>query len=258
MIGEYFIYNGKSSEEYGLMFLNKDTEENKEVGGVIEYTTFKHNKSPNYIIQDINYNSYFEFEIEAISEKPLDEDIDSIYNWLLSQPDYKKLYVGDDEYYYYCIFTNSSFIKAYGPEGYGIYGIKATMQCDSMFMWKDVTNTYSNEELIETIVENNTSAVKEYTYPNLVIHVGGTGGDITVQNISENRLIKIHSALVGDIITINSFPCYISSYLNDNDVMVYENFNKQFPRLLQGENRIGIVGDIDQITLSYKVGRLVR
>lgn len=269
--GNSFTYNGISSDKYGLKFLQMDTEPNKEIGGVLEYTTFKNNKSPKQTIQEVTYNDVFEYEVEMISERKLDKvykdkddkdvkDIDFIYKWLLNQPNYKKLFVeNNDGYYYNCVFTNASYIEANGAEGWGIYGIKATMKCDSTFMWKDVTFTYSKSELQEVVSHDNITDVREYTYPTLTIKVGETGGNIIVQNVSDNnRLTEFTGVLADDTLTLSYFPAFVKSELNNNPQLVYESFNKKFFRLLQGENKIGIVGDIASITLEYTIGRLVR
>ena len=260
IVGNTFTYNGKSSEPYGLRFLIMNTEENKEIGGVLEYTTFKNNKAPNTIIQDTNYNSVFEIEVEMISEHKLDDNIDEIYAWLLNQPNFRKLYIdNNDDFYYNCVFTSASYISESTSEGYGIYGIKATMKCDSTFMWKEVEYTYTSAELLNIVTHENISNVREYTYPTLIIKTGSTGGNITVQNVSDNnRLTTFTGTLANDTITLSYYPALVGSYLNDNDELVYESFNKKFFRLLQGTNKIGIVGNISEITLKYKIGRLVR
>ncbi len=276
--GNSFTYNGISSDQYGLKFLQMDTEPNKEIGGVLEYTTFKNNKNPKQTIQEVTYNDVFEYEVEMISEHKLDKvyedengkdvkDIDFIYKWLLNQPNYEKLFVeNNDGYYYNCVFTNASYIEANGAEGWGIYGIKATMKCDSTFMWKDVKNTYDksqftydNAELKDVVSHNNITDVREYTYPTLTIKVGKAGGDIIVQNISDNnRLTQFTGVLKSDTLTLSYFPAFVKSECNNNPQLVYESFNKKFFRLLQGINKIGIVGDIASITLEYTIGRLVR
>lgn len=263
LIGNTFTYNGKSSEPYGLRFLIMNTDENKEIGGSLEYTTFKNNKKPNMIIQDTNYTSVFEYEVEIISENILDYDIDGIYDWLLNQPNFKKLYIDEENeshrFYYNCIFTNASNITVGGKDGWGIYGIRATMKCDSSFMWKDVKYTYTSTQLKNVVTHKNISNVREYIYPTLTIKIGTTGGDIALQNVSDNnRLTTFSDTLPNDTITLSYYPALVSSFLNDNDNLVYESFNKNFFRLLQGVNKIGIVGDISEITINYTIGRLVR
>lgn len=263
MIGNTFVYNGKSSCPYELRFLVIDTEENKEIGGTIEYTTFKNNKSPRETIQNISYTTPFEFEVEVISDTRIDKYINEIYDWLLNQPNYSKLYIDDTDgnngYYYNCVFTNASYINGGSQDGWGIYGIKATMKCDSAFMWKDIERKYTATQLANVVSHYNESSVREYTYPTLLIKIGGSGGDITVQNVTDNnRLTKFTNTLANDTITLSHFPSIASSELNKNDVITYEAFNKNFFRLVQGVNKIGIEGDISEITLRYKVGRLVR
>ncbi len=263
LIGNTFTYNGKSSQPYGLRFLLMNTEENREIGGVLEYATFQNNKSPAAVVQDTHYNSMFEFEVELISEHRLDQHLSDIYSWLLNQPGFRKLTVDDngsgENYYYNCVFTNASYISETGIDGWGIYGIRATMKCDSTFLWKDVEFTYSSDELKSIVSHENRSDVQEYTYPTLIIKTGNTGGEIAVQNVSDrNRLTKFTDTLPKDTLTLSFFPALVTSYLNDNAALTYEAFNKNFFRLLHGINKIGITGDIAEITLRYKTGRLVR
>lgn len=260
IVGNTFTYSGKSSEPYGLRFLSMNTEDNNEIGGVLEYTTFKHNKTPNVTIQDVNYNSTFEIEVEMISMKKLDDNIDEIYDWLLNQPNFRKLYIeNNDDFYYNCVFTNATYIYVSGDDGFGIYGIKATMKCDSTFMWKDVEYNYSSTELANVVVHENITNVREYTYPTLIIKTGSTGGEIKVQNVDDNNRLTVFSdTLANDTLTLSYYPALVTSYLNEDINAVYEFFNKKFFRLLQGTNHIGIVGDISEITLRYKIGRLVR
>lgn len=259
IIGNTFTYNGKSSEPYGLRFLIMNTDENKEIGGTLEYTTFKNNKSPRYTIQEANYNSVFEYEVEMISEHKLDDKIDEIYDWILNQPNFGKLIIdGNDDFYYNCVFTNATYIDGGGSEGWGIYGIKATMKCDSTFMWKDVEYTYSSTDF-EDLTHENLSQVRDYTYPTIVIKTGENGGDIFIQNLSDNyRLCSFAETLPNDTITMSYFPALVTSYLNNDMNLVYESFNKKFLRFVQGENKISIVGDVSEITLKYKIGKLVR
>lgn len=259
--GDYFTYNGVSSEIYGLVIASIDTEINQEFGGSFEIRTYQNIKQPRNVIQNINYNKVFEYEIEFISlEHKLDDNINQITNWLLNRNTYGKFALSSWEngVYINCIFTESEKIKMYGEEGYGIYGIKAKLMADSVFRWTTATATYTNDQLVDTITLNNKTDVRGYTYPKLVIKTGLNGGDITIQNISDNnRLVTISDTLANDTITITSFPRTITSYLNDNKILVYQSFNKKFPRLLQGDNRIGIVGDIASLTFEYEIGKVV-
>lgn len=257
--GNTFTYNGILSQIYNLAFMNITTEEDKSIGGNLEYVTYRQGKNPKNTIQEAKYNSNFEFEVEFVSEHRLDEDLDTIYNWLLNQPSYKKLYVGTDDFYYNCVFTNPSYQDYCGQDGHGIYAIKATMKCDSVFKWKEHNITYSADELMNVVSEVNTSSVREYTYPTLIIKTGNTGGNISVQNVTDNnRLVTLTNTLANDTITISYYPATIKSLLNDNNIAVFESFNKHFFRLLQGTNRIGIVGDISEITLTYQIGGLIK
>jgi len=256
---DYFTYNNVSSEEYELILASIDTTINQEVGGGFEYTTYRNAKSPQHKMQEIKYEKSFEYEVEFLSPyTKLDDKFNEICNWLLNRSNFAKFKLNSwSDEYINCIFTDAEKIQLFGEEGYGIYGIKATLKADSVFKWSEVSTTYTYDELVNTVnLENNTD-VREYTYPTLIIKTGETGGDIVVQNVSDNnRLISITDALPNDTITISSFPKTITSLLKNREPL-YESFNKKFPRLMQGTNNIGIVGDISELTFNYKIGKVI-
>lgn len=246
----YFTYNGKSSEDFDLEIAYMDTEPNKELGGNFEYVTYRNNKSPINVIQNIDYNVQFEYDVEFFSagHTILDSELGDIYNWLFNQSEYCKFtYESWEGTYLNCVFTNPEKIYVGGDYGYGVYGIKATLKADSNFLWKDedITFTENNFTL------NNRTFLREYTYPTVTIKTNG--GSVTLQNITDNnRLTSFVDTLSGDTLTISSYPRSVKSYLNKNDLLTYESFNKIFPRLVQGENKYGFVGDITEVNFKYK------
>lgn len=289
--GSYFIYGSTVddiflSEKEGIQFLNLETTENKDTGGSFNFTTFRSNGSPQHSIQNINYDSTFEIEIEMISENRLDiglidgiPSLDYISGKLLNHQEYKPLIVYSHPHsiydtsdtasivdelrrkygYYMCIFTNPTYITAIGGDGYGVYGIKATMKCDSVFRWMDKSVTYTNSQLLDTVVLYNETYCNNCTYCILTINVGNMGGDIIVQNISDNnRLTSIKNTMPNDVITIRCFPHEIQSYLCPDRQLIYDSFNKNFFRLIKGANKLGIDGDISSISIQWQEGRLVK
>ena len=262
-LGSHFTYNNISSETYGLILAQINTREKLSVGGDLDYYHHTSNYYPKKTIIDFKPKEEITtYDVEIISEDIInDVAFISILNWLNNQPNYRKLRFSTDEYIGYhfnCIFRNIEKILAGGKDGYGIYGFKATIECDSDYMWADelVSQTYSRNQLIQVAEHINESMLRGYTYPTLSIKTGTTGGDITIQNVSiNNLLVKFEDLLPNETITMKSYPKTLTSSLRQN---VFPNLvnNKNWFKLIQGKNNIGIVGDVSSITITYEKARL--
>lgn len=260
--GSYFTYNNISSGNYGLLFLNMDTEENKNVGGEVVYSTFKNRMSPKNNIIDFSYDEPLaSYELEMFSETRInDTRFAEILLWL-KQPTYRELKINNNPtylgYHFNCYFSNISRFDGGGYDGWGKYGIKATINFDSSFMWSnnEVSATYTNAQLSAVVTHTNESHLMGYTYPTLAITVGTIGGDITIQNVTDdNRLTKFIGLLPNEVVTLTVDPKIVTS---STGLTRYSVFNKKWFRLLQGDNKVGIIGDVANITISYEKARLI-
>lgn len=258
ILNKSITYNGVNYDNYGLRFLLIDTTENKEVGGVLEYTNFKTNSDIKNYIQDIKYTEGFNYPVELVSERLISDIVfREIINNFANQPDYCKLEFNNDlqyaNMYFNCYFTNVEKIEYCGKDGFGIYGFKANMVCDSQFMWEN-PRTYIYTNFINNIIHKNTSEIRKYTYPKVIITTGGTSSIITITNITDNNRATILQGVENEIITIDYNPITIVSNLN---IDKFESFNRKPLRLVQGNNILNVTGNVLKIEIIYQNARTV-
>lgn len=270
--GSHFEYAGKSSSDYGIIIANVDTERNKALAGELSTNTVYNARNVRrYYIGDDRRDSMVEFDVEFISDSdsPIGlQDLRQIESWLLDVPGYRKLYIAPQDdclsensevingqtvrMYLNCRFVNPERIEGNG----GVLGIKATMQCDSCMAWQDsITYTYnltnSSSSSNSTINVTVDSDLKDYIYPKVTIVAGSSGGDITINNntddinMSSPRLTKFDDVSGSATIVMKGEINYISGEY-------YQKFsNKNFIRLLNGVNDISIIGDVKQIVFEF-------
>lgn len=268
--GSHFIYGGVSSRKYGLIFANANTERMLSLSGEIRSeAVYNRSGQRNYLIGESFIDSPLSFEAEIILDG--DRCFDAylrreVEKWLFHQPDYRKLYVDPDDdcygetyelvngiqkkLYLNCRFVNPSKIEGNG----GLFGYKFLVECDSCMAWQDavsyefVTN-HVDESSNSIISVNVDSDLNEYIYPRVTIQMGEVGGSITLSNNTDepSRLttfvdVPPHMSIVMNGDGIN----YISgdNYLRFSD--------KNFIRLIDGENKLALIGDIKNVTIEFQ------
>lgn len=268
MYGSHFEFAGKSSREYGLIIANIETNRVLQLSGSKNSVTlFNKKMKKRYLITDDYANSPLSFDIEIITAdtRCLERrERREIEKWLFHQNGYCKFYLdmADDCFSENIEFINGQLKRNYlncrliNPEriecGYGICGYKATLEADSNMFWQDaiektflVNNTTKNSSSILTV--NVDTDINDYTYPKVTIHVGNVGGDIILSNNSDDssRLTKFVDISPYATIVING-------ELNSVNDQYYEKFYKQnFLRLLDGENKLTVMGNVVSITLEF-------
>ena len=256
--GNYFTYNNVNYETYGLMFANVDNEEFNEMGGNFTINTFQNNNDIKNSILSIKYDQTFSFDVSIVTKTMLSiSDIATIQYNLFNQKSYKKLILNNNsdftDMYFNCIFTNPVKIVVGGKDGVGCYGFKLKMTCDSQFVWKDIIQTFNSTQLANNITVTNNSSNRNYTYPTVKITSGSTGGDISIQCITDNnRIIALSSVGNSELITMSHFPLSIKS----SQVNPFTTFNNKWVRLIQSNNVFHIDGDIIQVQFIYSEGRV--
>lgn len=268
--GSHFIYNGVASEQYGLIFANVDTSRLSSLAGESSSVTV-YNKSgkKNYFIGEDFESSPLIFDAEVVTED--EHSLDrwtrrEIEKWLFHQHDYRKLYVDEccdvssDTYevingeykqlYLSCRFTNAEKIESAN----GIIGYKFTIECDSRMAWQDpVGYSYtfdSTGDTFNTVISVNVDTdSKDYVYPKVVISIGSTGGDIIISNLTDDSTRTTSFDGLTPNITLTMKGEGINYVSGDN----YLKFSsRNFIRLLDGENKISIYGDIIGIEFEFQ------
>lgn len=250
-----FSFNGISSATYGLIFANVGTIQFTELGGNIEREFLNNRISPKNIIVNQQYKEQISFDIDIVSlSNPIDDyHFITICNWLLNKSTYGRLTLEDVRYSGYhinCYFSNAQRIVKNG----GIYGIKVTCNMDSGFMWANNNAKFSST--LSNFTFNNNSSQTNYIYPKVTLTTGNIGGTIKLANITDSttRETIVYDTTPNEIITLTSNPYEIVA---SNHSGMYANFNKVFPRIVQGNNTLVRDGDIVKIEVEYEVARVV-
>lgn len=240
---------------YGLILANVETIEFKKIGGDLSMDFFRNRMSPKQIIINREYDERVSFEVEMVSigEPLTSANFNTIVNNICNNYTYGTLKFESDFYNGYhmnCYFTNAEKVVYSG----GIYGIKATCNLDSSFMWSD--SNFNSVYTINGFVVNNTSSQKGYIYPKTIIRVNASGGTVTLTNSTDSgtRVTTITGCVANEVLTITTNPYKITSNLRSN---VYANFNKVFPRLVSGNNTFVKSYNITNVTINYELARSV-
>lgn len=264
--GGYFEYNGTSSRKYGLIFAYLNTEEFVQLSGEVEPEVIFNKKSKrNYFVGESFESSPLRFDAEIIMDN--DEVVTpfirrEIEKWLFHQRDYCKLYTDMDSdvfgetyelvngaqkrLYLNCRFINPEKIESLN----GLIGYKFTIECDSCMAWQDaVTYDYLLSSNSSTIAVNVDTDLRDYVYPKVTIQTGSSGGDIQIINFTDDSTRSTSFINLSPNITLTMRGDGINYISGD----YYKKFsNKNFIRLLDGENHISITGDVKKITFEFQ------
>lgn len=272
MYGSHFEYAGVASRDWGLIFVNLNTSRMVQLGGAKEgVTIFSRSAQKRYLIDDDYSSSPVTFDVEIMTDsgRCIDSwDRRKIEKWLFNHRDYRKLYIDmmDDhrgetyEYidgvrkrnYLNCRLINPERIEGNG----GVVGYKATLEADSNMFWQDPV--VKHFELNGNSTTNNITVdvdtdLNEFIYPRVTIHVGSTGGDIVITNNHDDatRTTRFVGMSPLSSVTMKGEINYVSGeyYLKFAD--------RNFIRLLDGENTFTVVGDVDSIEFEYSARRVM-
>lgn len=265
--GSYFEYNGTTSRKYGLIFANFNTDRYARLNGEIKSNViFNKADKRNYFIGESFEDSPIQFDAEIITVN--DRVINvferrEIERWLFHRSDYCKLYSDMDcdiygEAYELVdgiqkrLYLNARFINPEKIEsGSGLVGYRFTVECDSCMAWQDPViyeyDLVSNSAT--TISLEIDTDINDYTYPKVTIKTGSTGGDIQIINFTDS--IERATSFVD--LSPNITFTMRGDGVNYISGQYYQKFsNKNFIRLLNGNNRLNLTGDIAKITFEFQ------
>lgn len=266
--GSHFKFAGRSSREYGLIIVNINTDRFIKLGGDTKLNTIFNKKENRKYCVNTDYSDAtmsIELEIVTENERVLEKrERREIEKWLFRQNEYCKMYldIADDftadtyEYVDGEIKRNYFNCKLINPEkiecSAGVIGFKFTMETDSDLMWQDsIVNEFNtgipdqeSSKIISVLVDTDST---EYTYPKITLCLGEVGGNIIISNDSDDstRITKFVDLLPNSIITMDG-------NVNVVGEEYYNHFaTKNFIRLLDGENKLMIMGNVKSMTVEF-------
>lgn len=274
MYGSHFEYGGISSRQYSLIIANVETSRQTVLGGAkTGVTIFSRSAKKRYLIDDDYSESPLSFEVEIVTDSGRCLELverRQIEKWLFNHRDYRKLYmdIADDERgetyeyvdgkrlrnYLNCRLINPQKMEYNG----GIVGYRVTLEADSNMYWQDATikeyAVNNGAADVSTIVTVNVDTdLDEYVYPKVTITMGSSGGDITIVNNTDDNTRLTKFVGVGAFASV-----VMKGELNYVSGQYYEKFqHRNFIRLLDGENKLMVLGDIDSIKLEYSARRVM-
>lgn len=266
--GSYFEYNGVSSRKYGLIFAHIETDPFESMIGEIEPTTlFNKRNKKNYLIGENYEKSHLSFDAEIVVDEDHFLDVferREIEKWLFHKRNYGKLYTDmdsdfDGEAYEYVngilkrLYLNCRFLNPEKIEVGGRFvGYRCTIECDSFMAWQDKTictfdfGTSSTSSFPTVVVDTD---LNDYVYPKVTIKTGSSGGDISIVNLSDDG-----TRATGFISVPSDSQIVMSgdgiNYISGNNYARFS--NKNFIRLLDGDNNFSIQGNVSAITFEFQ------
>lgn len=226
------IYDIGSNKNNDVSFANKAT--------IVESKTVKSIQPIHYGVK--YHDSPLEFKIIFGSDESIDRyRFEEIALWLTGYQDYQWLTINQpdlDHIMYKCLITNLTPISV----GWIPYAFEATVRCDCPYAYThQFKKIYDVDGTLE-IVFHNESSVRDYLNPFITIIPKVGVSEIKITNYSDNNRETIFTNLPSTDIKI--------SIDNKNKIIteetfgynLYDNFNSNFFRLVQGANKLKIEG----------------
>lgn len=272
--GSHFEFGGITSRQYGLVIANLNTSRWTQLSGSSHgITIYNRNANRKYLIDDDYSDSPITFDIDIVTEGGRTLEVAEkrqIEKWLFNCRNYRRLYFdsADDltgetyefvngivvRNYLNCRFINPERIEGNG----GTVGYKVSLEADSNMFWQDeVVKEFSvnngASDISTTVVVDVDTDFYDYIYPKVTITVGSVGGNITVVNNSDDS--SRQTTFVG----MSPYSSVVmKGELNYVSGDYYSKFSgRNFIRLLDGENKFMVLGDIDKIKFEYAARRMM-
>ena len=271
--GCHFEYGEFLSYKHNLVFAHLDTSADNRIQGDISYRYLSDKRNQRrYEVCPDYASSYFEADVEIVTEdsrRLAANEQKDICKALFGRRGFERLYLSmaDDpwaktyrynnndlkRYYLRCRFLSPSVIE---DASGGVIGYRCHMSCDSLMFWEDLTSVrfavgHSAPEDISEITVTVDTDLEEYVYPTVTVTTGSIGGEVQIINTTDNsgRITRFVELPADAQIVMDGALCYVSQEY-------YGKFaGGNFIRLLNGENRMRISGDVRSVTVEYSARR---
>lgn len=251
-----FVYNGQSSEDYGLYIGELDGKmENSSMASTnteIIYDTIP-NRIENLVYQVKRSEDLLEFNLKlffADVENTGKDDLKYVDQWLFSNKYPNKLIFCQEDMvncYYNAIFKKNEILY----HGNKPYGYECTVQCDSPYAYeieREKTISIQSGDIGKLRI-NNISSGTSYIYPSMNFICNRENGSVFIKNINDNnRTLIFENLKQGEEITLDKWFQISSSY----GLRRLGNCNKRWLRFVKGINNIEITGDLTRFTVKYQ------
>lgn len=266
--GSNFEFNGKSSDEFGVVLASIGETDTYEMGlgrSIIKGDMNKYRSQIHHL--GTKYSNVLSFDFTII-KNPCDQnnqtdmlfsrdEIRKLNAWLTGPEMPKLLHFNDsDEYIAYFGIITDVKNDALGDK---IYALTYTVTCDSPFGYSDLINTTINcPSSTTTTITNSSDDINHPIYPVITITPNVTGSIVITNNTDDGSSITI-SAKKGLKITIN---CQLQMFYDDiglldlDDIGLSDESDIYIPRLLYGDNSITIDGNCS-VTFTYRYPKKV-
>lgn len=273
----HFEFGNFISKKYGLIFAHVDTEsiQSRMTGDIESLTIFNRGSKSRYLVGNDYESSAITMEAEIVTDDclPLSADDKRIVEKsLFNKPEYRRLYIDiDDDYlgssyevvdgilkrsYLNCRFVNPQKIEQSNGQ---VIGYRFTIECDSALLWQDAIvalcnlnhNSATSNSIISILVDTD---LNEYVYPKVSIKIGSVGGDITISNNSDeaSRLTSFRGLTPNITLVMKGGGI---NYISGDNYLKFS--NKNFIRLLDGENLLTVIGDVTEMTFEFQNRRFL-
>lgn len=231
---EYILYDGISSERFGLHLYNENGGLDTTSGPSFSILRAPLQGGLKYVSLGKEDIDPIRVELKFFSKEPLDSTLQgAIHKWLIGKPDYRELHILQPDMNTLrigCIFHELEFIQN-GNETVGVFVAGEGDSC--YFRGNDVETLFYGSKGVFSIM--NLSDTNEYVSPVIEFTMPAAGGNLSIVNTSNGNEEFLFEDLSGDEkITVDNQTKIIRSSLTYRRL---GNFNKSWIRLVPGKNR---------------------
>jgi len=258
--GKTFIFDNVPSETYNLGIINFDEGKINSPGGAdIEIVTKQLYRKPKPLFFGTSQRPVLQFPLTIGTIDWLDGQTRSlIQKWLFGHKVYKKLQILEtdlEDCYFYCFLTNSA--PTYVGNMNTAYS--CTVVCDAPWAWepaRTMTRTYTDDHYVtDSMNFYNSSADNDYLYPTVKFITNNIGSSFTLTNVTDASRQFIFTGISPiETITVDNYTQQMTS---STGLYRLSQFNKNWFRLLPGNNKLNWEGGMSNISITYQLAHKV-
>lgn len=240
-----FTFAGESSDVYGVHIYDFGSQGQKAVSfgnkaNVVETRLVSRVQPIHY---GVNYHTSpleFTFVFGSIN-KALDRyEMEDIAMWLTGRQEYQWLMIGQpdlEHVRFRCIITQLTPIH----HGWLPYAFEATVRCDCPYAYGFPFERSYPIRGETTVVFQNEGSSREYLRPIISFSPYRSVETVSITNASDgNRKFEITGIPQGTPFTVD---CNTGIITASNGTNLYDGFNMNFPRFVQGDNVLTVIGN---------------